>query len=186
VRERGPVASLTVGELLEQLAVETSEPGAGTAAALTAGAAAALVAMAARRSAGSWPEAPGVVAQAVVRRNRCVELAATDAEALAAAVEALDRREDVEPPLRRTVEVLLALADAAADIADLAALTAERCEGRVRADAAAAALLAESAVRVAGVLVRANLTVTPGDVRQAWAERAEEDTKTAVKRALEA
>src|SRR5438445_493669 len=47
----------TTEELLDELARETRVPGAGPAAALTVASAAALVAMAARFSRGSWPEA---------------------------------------------------------------------------------------------------------------------------------
>ena len=180
-----PLASLTVEELLDLVAEEEPAPASGSAAALTAGAAAALVAMASRRSFETWPEAPGIAAQAVVRRQRCLELATRGAEAFETAVEALEAGEGVERPLRHTVDVLLALANAAADIAELAALAADRSDPMVRADAASAALLAESAVRVTGALIRVNLTVTPQDENLKRLELAEQAAAQAAKRALQ-
>ena len=81
--------------------------------------------------------------------------------------------------------MLLALADAAADIAELAALAADRSDPLVRADAASAALLAETAVRVTGALIRVNLTVTPRDERLQRLELAERAAAEAAKRAQE-
>jgi formiminotetrahydrofolate cyclodeaminase len=181
----GGVSALTVGDLLDLLAADASGPAAGSAAALTAGAAASVVAMAARRSSGSWPEGNGVAAQAAARRRRCLELVAADADALAAAQEALEGGHPLAAPLRGTVQVLLDLAAAASDIADLAAVTAERCDGAVRADAAAAASLAQAAVEVAATLVRANLTVTSGDEALVRVERLRLDAVAAAARARE-
>jgi len=157
------LTDLTVDELLDLVAGEAAAPASGSAPALTAGTAAALVVMVSRRSGAIWPEAPGIAAQALVRRRRCLELATVGAETYAVAVRALSRHESVERPLRDTVDVLLALANAAADVAELAALAAERSEAPVRPDAAAAALLADSAVRVAGALIRVNLIIAPRD-----------------------
>jgi len=179
----GGVSQLTVGDLLDLLSAEVPGPAAGSAAALTAGVAAAVVAMAARRSSGSWPEGNGVAAQAVARRARCLELVAADADALVKAIEALEGGQAVEAPLRGTIQVLLDLADAATDIADLAALTAERCDGAVRPDAAAAASLARAAVEVAATLVRANLTVMSGDEALARVDQRRIDATAAAARA---
>jgi formiminotetrahydrofolate cyclodeaminase len=179
------LAALTVDELLDLVADEAPAPGSGSAAALTAAAAAALVVMASRRSYAIWPEAPGIAAQALIRRQRCLELATLDAEAFETALTALERREDVGERLRDTVDVLLALANAAADIAELAALAADRSDVPVRPDAAAAALLAESAVRVAGALIRVNLVVTPRDEALRGLELAEGTAARAARRAVE-
>jgi formiminotetrahydrofolate cyclodeaminase len=141
--------------------------------------------MVARRSADSWPDAPGIAAQAVARRTRCLELATRDAEAFESAVEALELGQSVERPLRHTVDVLLELADAAADIAELAALAAERSDPLVQVDAVSAALLAESAVRVAGLLIRVNLTVIPRDERLRRLDLAERAAEQAAGRAQE-
>lgn len=179
------LASLRVDELLDLVADEAPAPASGSAAALTAAVAAALVAMVGRRSLDSWPDAPGIAAQAVARRTRCLELATRDAEAFESAVEALGLGQGVERPLRHTVDVLLELADAAADIAELAALGSERSDPLVRADAASAALLAESAVRVTGSLIRVNLTVIPRDERLRRLDLAERAAEQAASRAQE-
>jgi methenyltetrahydrofolate cyclohydrolase len=179
------IEGLTVRELLDALAQEEPGPAASTAAALAAAAAAALVEMAARRS-SDWPEAKGIAAQAAARRARLTELAAAGAEAFSEAVEALERRKGVEPPLRRTVELLLQVADAAGDVGELAAYAAERSDWSARPDAASAALLAEAAVATAALLVRVNLTVVPDDDRLQDVSRAEAGANVAARRALEA
>ena len=179
------IESLTVRELLELLALEEPSPAASTAAAITGAMAAALVEMAAGRSA-DWPDAKGIAAQAAARRARLTELAGTTAEALSEAVEALERNERIEAPLRRTVEVLVAIADAAGDVGELAAQAAERADWQVRPDAVSAALLAEAAVATAAALVRANLTVLPAQGASDYVGRAEDDALSAARRALEA
>ena len=128
---------LSLAELLERLGGEEPGLGGGPAAALAAAMGAALVAAAARGSRDSWPEAVGVAAQAAALETRCVELAQADAAAFAEAVAALDRGSEVEEPLREAVSVLLELGETAGDVAGLAALTAERCQGTFRGDAAA-------------------------------------------------
>jgi formiminotetrahydrofolate cyclodeaminase len=179
------VEGLTVGELLDILVRDEPGPAASTAAALSAAAGAALVEMAAERSA-EWPEAKGIAAQASARRARLTELAAGSADALSEAMIALERRDGIEPSLRRTVEVLQAIADAAGDVGQLAAYTADRADWQVRPDVGAAAVLAEAAVSIAALLVRANLTVLPGDERRVEVERAAANAAVATRRALEA
>jgi formiminotetrahydrofolate cyclodeaminase len=179
------IEELTVKELLELLAHEEPGPAASTAAAVAGAMGAALVEMAAARST-DWPEAKGIAAQAAARRVRLTGLAAATSEALNEAVEALDRREQVEQPLRRTVELLVAIADAAGDVGELAAHATERVDWPVRPDVASAALLAEAAVSVAATLVRTNLTVLPTDGPSEYVDRAENDALSAARRALEA
>ena len=180
------LSAFTVDELLCHVADDATAPASSTAAALTAALAAALVSMAARRSEASWDAAPGVAAQALVRRARLLARADSGADALAAAVGALDTGTAVEQPLRRTVDELLAIADGAADVAELAAETALRGDGNVRADAVTAALLAEAAAAAALALVRTNLTVTGGDERLVHAEAAAASATGAARRAREA
>src|SRR6476620_10567668 len=103
--------------------------GAGYAAGRTAAAGARLVADVARASQDSWPDATGVVAQANALSDRLEVLAEADAGVFA---------------------------EAAADVAALALVVAERCDGLVRADAAGAAALAAGASAAAAHLVRAN------------------------------
>jgi len=168
------VLSLTVEELLDELARATPAPGGGSAAALVTAAAASLTAMAARFSRGDWSDAGAAVAQAESLRARAGRLALEDAEALEAFLAA--RTANAEP--RREVrdfrlgqalflaaDVPLAIAETACDVALLAAHVAENCKHDVRADAAAASALAHGAVRAAAHLVEVNLATAEGDAR---------------------
>jgi formiminotetrahydrofolate cyclodeaminase len=168
------VLSLPAEELLDKLARGTPVPGAGPAAALVTAIAAALVAMAARSSVASWADARAAVAQAESLRARAGRLAEEDAEALEAFLAA--RQATAEPrreardfnlgqALDRAADVPLAIAEAACDVAQLAAYVADHCEGDVRADAASAAALAFGAARAAAHLVEVNLATAEGDVR---------------------
>lgn len=166
--------SLPADELLDELARGTPVPGAGPAAALVTAAAGALAAMAARYSGESWNESAAAVAQAESLRARAGRLVQEDADALQAF---LTERETVGEPrpaardfklgqaLDRAADVPLAIAEAACDVAQLAAHVADHCEGDVRADAAAAAALAYGAARAAAHLVEVNLAMAEGDVR---------------------
>jgi formiminotetrahydrofolate cyclodeaminase len=178
-------AELRLDELCERLASDRA-PGAGSAAAVTGAMAASLVVKAAKRSTGSWVEAAGVVAQARLHATRCVELAARGAEAFDEALSALAAGAGVELPLERTADVLLELCDVAADIAVLAARTAEQGDGTFRADASSASVLAEGVARAAEALVRANLTVTASDARLTRARSLTELAADARRRALDA
>jgi formiminotetrahydrofolate cyclodeaminase len=162
---------------LEQLATAERAPGAGSAAALTIAFAASLVAMVARSSVGSWPEAGGVSAQALAIADRSAPLAPLDAdawEAAAGALRAASSGEEqsaggLEAALDRAAAIPLELAELGADVAALATLAAEHCEPAYRADAAAAAALAAGATRAAAHLVEVNLTVHHDDQRLARA-----------------
>lgn len=182
-------------ELLEQLSAEGQGPGSGTAAALTVAFAASLVAMAARCSSESWPDAGGVAAQARAIRERSAELARTDAEAwqralsaLAGATEGGDPRRDfaLERELDKAASLPLEISELGADAALLAAVTAERCDGTYRADAAAAAALAAGGARAAAHLVEVNLTVRAGDPRLERARRSVRSASEAADSALAA
>jgi formiminotetrahydrofolate cyclodeaminase len=166
--------SLPLENYLDELARETRVPGAGPAAALTAAAAAALVAMAARYSRGSWEEATTTVAQAELLRRRATKLALEDADALDDFLSARETPIDPRPEARdfhlgrtleRAADVPLAIAETACDVALLAQYVADRGEPEVRADAAAAALLAHAATRAAAHLVEVNLAALGDDDR---------------------
>jgi methenyltetrahydrofolate cyclohydrolase len=168
-------------------AVEHPEalPASGAAAATAAALSASLVAMAARAT-PEWAEANGVAAQALKLRRRLAELARTDAEAFAAVLSHLDapgseqgRDARLARALDRSSELPLAIAETAADVAALAALTSERCVPRHRADAVAAAALAEGAAVAAAHLVETNLLAVPGDERCARARAAGEAAEAA-------
>ena len=65
--------------------------------------------------------------------------------------------------LVRAAEVPLRIGEAAADVAELAALAAAEGSPQLRPDATAAAVLAEAASRAATHLVEINLAIVPGD-----------------------
>ena len=166
--------SLPLEDYLDELARETRTPGAGPAAALTAAAAAALVAMAARYSRGSWDEATTTVAQAESLRRRATKLALEDAHALDEFLAARETPVDPRPEARdfhlgrtleRAADVPLAIGETACDVALLAQYVADRGEPEVRADAAAAALLAHAATKAAAHLVEVNLAAAADDER---------------------
>ena len=131
---------LWLSDLLEHASGTAAPTAAGSATGIAAAMSAALVAMAAERSRGSWAGAGGAIAQAGTLQQRCLELARADVEAFGRAAAALERGTDVEEPLRETVDLLLALGEAACDIGELAALVSPHCERLVHADAEAAAL----------------------------------------------
>jgi glutamate formiminotransferase/formiminotetrahydrofolate cyclodeaminase len=185
---------LPLREFLERLSADTPAPGGGSAAALTVTFAASLVTMVARHSRSNWPDAGSVAAQARKLQARCSPLAQQDAEAWVEALEALHRDgtesrprdADLEGKLARAAEVPLWIAEVGADVAVLAALTAERGEGTYRGDAAAAAVLAHAGARAAANLVALNLGMREHDVRLGQARRSEEAAAAAAARALDA
>ena len=148
--------------------------------------------MAARSSTG-WSGAAGVAAQAGKLRNRLLPLAHADAVAYAEAIEALaevsggrDRHAGLARKLDRAAELPLQIAEAALDVAELAAVTAECGDGPSRTDAIAAAALAEGAVVAAVHLVELNLGTSPGDERSRLGDELVAAAAAARARALEA
>jgi methenyltetrahydrofolate cyclohydrolase len=184
---------LRMQDFLGQIAAEEQSPGGGSAAAVTVAMAAGLVAMVARCSKGSWPDAPGVAAQALQIQKRAGLLASADATAWDEALDALRRAKEGEGTgddaalqlrLERAAAVPLEIAQLAADVADLAALAGEHCEGTFQADAAAAAALAAGAARAALHLVEVNLGVREGDARLKQAREIEQAAASASERVL--
>jgi formiminotetrahydrofolate cyclodeaminase len=129
----------------------------------------------------------GAAAQASSLRVRALRLVADDAEAHADAVERLARREGDDVglggSLARAADVLLELADTAADLAGLAAFLAERARADLMPDAVAGALFAEAAARAASVLVEVNLAVGADDDRARRARAACRAAASALERA---
>jgi formiminotetrahydrofolate cyclodeaminase len=173
---------LTIRELFERTATESATPAGGAAAAVVVGLAAALTAMTARYSREDWAEADAAAAQAETLRARAAPLARED---VAAYDEVLRlRREPADDEalgraLDAAAEVPLRIARVAADIAELAAHVAERCDAAVQVDALAAGDLAAAAARVAARLVAVNLTMQPGDERIEQARRLAETASRA-------
>jgi formiminotetrahydrofolate cyclodeaminase len=170
----GDLLDAPLRDFLDTLAGEGPAPAGGSAAALTVAMSAGLVAMVARASKGHWDEAGGVVGQAETLRARITPLAQADADAYVEALRALRGREQLEEryrdqqlraALERAAEIPLRIAEAGADLACLAALLVENGNPEVRADAAAAAVLAEGGTRAAAKLVAVNLAAPEGDPR---------------------
>ena len=180
--------ALRLGEFLDALSTTAPIPASGSAAAVVGAMAAELVAMTARSTTG-WADAAGVAAQARGLASRLRPLAAADAEAfarvLALRADATSDHRDLGPALERSAAIPLEIADACAATAELAALAAERAVGHERADAVAAAALAEGATRAAAALVFANLTTVAGDGRSSQAHELVRVAVAARERALE-
>jgi formiminotetrahydrofolate cyclodeaminase len=191
----GDLLDTPLREVLEVLAGEGPAPGGGSAAAIVVAMAAGLVAMVARASKDQWPEAGGVIGQADAFRARVAPLAQADADAYAEALAALRGQEQVEPryrdqklreALERAAEIPLQIAEAGADLAALAALLVEHGNPEVRADAAAASVLAEGGTRAAAKLVEINLGATDDDPRVRQARLLAESATESAQRALQA
>jgi methenyltetrahydrofolate cyclohydrolase len=171
-------------ELTELISSTDVVPASGWVAGVSAALAAALVVKAAGRSEG-WSGAKGARAQATDLRDRLLALASQDSEAYESALEALDRPDSgLAQALATAANVPLALAEAAADVALLAAEAAECADGASRADAAAAAVLAAGAARACAKLVAVNLSTVPGDEQLDAARRAVETADDAARQAL--
>ena len=160
----------------------------GSSAAVGAAFAAALVTMTARASPG-WADAPGIVAQARILRRRLLDLAEDDAAAFADAKAALETqgergRVPLGIVLARAAEVPLAIARAAADVAELAAVAVVHVRPAVQPDAASASALAEAACAAAAHLVDVNLATLEGDGRRLAAAAARMVAADARDRAL--
>jgi hypothetical protein len=151
----------------------------GAAAARAVGLAADVIESVARRS-EDWAEAGATIAQARALAARAAALAEENETAFADAL----ARPGIAT-LERSMEVPLRIADLAVDAALLADATAGRCDGRFRADAGAAALLAESAARIVEHLVSINLAVRPGDDELARARLLAETVRAAAARAVD-
>jgi methenyltetrahydrofolate cyclohydrolase len=182
-------------DFLDRLAADGPAPGGGSAAAVVVAMSAALVGMVARASKEQWDEAGGVIGQAETLRARVAPLAQADAAAYTDALSALRRREELEERYRdqqlraaldHAAEIPLQIAEAGCDLASLAALLVENGNPEVRADAAAAAVLAEGGTRAAAKLVSINLGATEDDERVRRAKALVERAAEAAHRALAA
>jgi methenyltetrahydrofolate cyclohydrolase len=178
-------------ELLDAIAAETPAPGGGSVAAFVTEMAASLAAMVAR-FAHDWDGAAGAVAQAETLRHRAAPLAVEDAVAYENVLTALRMPKELEPEVRNTLigetlsraaDVPLEIAECAATVSELAAEIAVQGNPNLRGDAAAAAILASAAARVAANLVEVNLSTTEGDDRIERARGYVRSAETAARRA---
>lgn len=187
-------AELQVSELLDEIGGDEQPTGGGTAAAIVLALAAALAANAARRSGPGWAEAGGAAAQAQTLRARALLLAEADALVYGEAVALMqgngptrdDRDWALKEALDRSADVPVLIAEAACDIALLAAEVAEGGNPKVGADAAVAAVLAEAVARSARHLVTVNLATVKDDERTERGERCAGIAGAAARRALRA
>lgn len=184
------LSELRLAELLDQLGARTSTPGGGAVAALTTALAASLVAMAAR-FAGNGE----AVNRAEELRERAVASADDDARAyrgyLAARRLGSDQHLADQVGVRAQAlaaardeisDVPLRIAEAAAQVAELAEAIAVAGNPNLRGDAITGALLAAAAAEAAASLVAENRRDTPSDRRvtraAALAARARRSVRT--------
>jgi len=148
-----------LGAFLDDLAAETSAPGAGAVAAVLVALGAALVEMAARFSEG----AEAALAAAGELRSRVAPLAQADGEAYAAFLVARQAGTDDAEARARIVAVPLGVAGCAAEVGELAASLAERGNPNLRGETMAAAQAASAGAAIASKLVELNLGGKPDE-----------------------
>jgi formiminotetrahydrofolate cyclodeaminase len=165
-------------DLLEDVAAERPAPGGGCSAAWTCALAAGLVEMSASftlaqpRYAELHPRMTEIHTRARDLRSRVLEIAEEELHAYAPVLGALrlpaddpDRPARLDAALSAAAGSPLAVADAAAEIAELAAEVARTGNRHLHGDAVAGVLLGEAACRAAARLVEINLARQPGDDR---------------------
>src|SRR6185295_18597469 len=155
---------LSVRGLLDATASEALTPGGGALAALTGALSAGLAELA--------PLNDEVYEQALASLR------------LPEGVDDQSRRTLIGTSLERAAAFPLAIAEAASNVAELAAVVAEDGDPTVRADATAAAMLALGATRAAAHLVEINLGVLEHDERLLRATRLVADAAAASARTL--
>ncbi len=174
---------LPVGRFLDLLASGESAPGGGSAIAVSVALAASLSSMAARLSTKHLADATGLVERAEGLRERVAPLARADAVAYGRVLVAQRAREaphrdgDVRAALSEAADVPLAVAEAGAEVASIAARLASDGNPNLEGDALCAVLLADAGVRAALRLVEINLSGEPGE--DGRLERARELVETA-------
>lgn len=176
---------------LDELEAPAPSACGGTAAAVSAAMAASLVTMVARGSA-AWSDGAGIASQARSLRSRLMTLGDEDAAAFAhvlttmrsPAGTAAQRDFVLGEALLQAAEVPLRIAEAAADVAELAALAAAHGAPQLRPDATAAAAMAEAAAGAAAHLVEINLATVAGDRHTARAALLAEAARAARSRTL--
>lgn len=167
---------LAVSDLLAQLAAGGHGLAAGFGCAVAAATGAALAEAACRVSSKRWADAEEAGDRLATLRSELLALADDDALAVNEAIGARRAGADARTAFAGAAAPPLAIAQAAAEVAELAALTALHGKRAVRSDALAGSLLAESAARAAANLVAVNLADrgSPDVARARWTcERAE-------------
>ena len=153
---------------LDSVASDEPAPGGGAVAAVAIALAAGLSGMSARLSADHLADANELAERADLLRRRAAPLAQEDATAYGHVLAAYRTPDDGDPEVRRehirtalsgAADVPLAIAEAGAEVAGIAARLAREGNPNLRGDAVAAAFLAEAGVRAAAVLVEINIKV---------------------------
>ena len=174
---------LPVGSFLDLLASGESAPGGGSAIAVSVSLAAGLSSMAARLSTKQLTDATGLAERAEGLREQVAPLARADAVAYGRVLVAQRAREapdcvgNVRAALSEAADVPLAVAEAGAEVASIAARLASEGNPNLEGDALCAVLLADAGVRAAVRLVEINLSGEPGE--DGRLERARELVETA-------
>jgi formiminotetrahydrofolate cyclodeaminase len=192
--ERPRFADATVERFLTALAAAEPAPSGGAAAALTCAFAAALVEMAASLTAPDGPLPLSAVRErAAAIRSAATRLADQDAAAYGQVIEAwrtprgdAGRDERLAGALSRAADIPLAIAERAAEAAELGAAVAHSGNPHLRGDALTGALLAEAATLATVRLVEINLASSPGDARVQQARGLARRSLAARERALAA
>ena len=175
------LADRSLGQLLEQVAAESASPGGGSSSALACALAAGLVEMTAAFTLARSEYADRHERMARVRarargelRAEAVELAERELTRLRRGARRAARcprtrrgaHERLEAAMSDAADSPLAVARAAAEIAELAAEIARTGNRHLRGDAISGAVLAEAACTAAARLAEINLTGRPGDPRR--------------------
>jgi formiminotetrahydrofolate cyclodeaminase len=162
------LADRPLAALLDVVASTDPAPGGGSSAAVAAALAAALLEMSAglelARERASEEVPKDAPEQARRLRERALELADQDLSSYAPVLDALrlpagnpDRAERLEAALTEASQAPLAIAEAAAETAGLAARVTAASNPALRGDALAGVLIAEAATAAAAALVEINL-----------------------------
>jgi formiminotetrahydrofolate cyclodeaminase len=180
------LADQSLHDLLEQVADRRPAPGGGSSAAWTCALAAGLVEMAA-----AFAKEESARGRAGELRVRALELAERDLRSYVPVLEAqrlpaddVQRAERLDAALSEAARAPLAVAEAAAEVAELGAQLARDGNPSLEGDAIASALLAEAAARAAAELVDINLEERPDDERRDAARELAQRAWTARERAL--
>jgi formiminotetrahydrofolate cyclodeaminase len=183
------LAAQTLASFLDEVAAPTPAPGGGSSAGCTAALAAALVEMAALLARGGRGEqepapeaaqgaqaheaaqrapAPDAAQRAAVLRHQALELAERELSSYEPVLDALRgpaddpaRPQRLERALLEASRAPLAIAQAAAELAELGLAVARSSSPSVRGDALTGTLLAEAAAAAAATLVEINLAQLP-------------------------
>jgi formiminotetrahydrofolate cyclodeaminase len=155
---------LPVGRFLDLVASGESAPGGGSAAAVSVALAAGLSSMAARLSTKQLTDSAVLAQRAERLRERVAPLAQADADTYGLVLAAQrtpntdDRDGRVRSALSDAADVPLAVAEAGAEVAKIAARLASDGNPNLKGDAICALMLANAGVRAAATLVEINLS----------------------------